>query len=58
MKKLLLLTYLLFHIGNVYAQINHSTGTAQIGFPLLTLQEGKLSVPISINYDASGIKFF
>ncbi|MDW7694029.1 hypothetical protein R9C00_04680 [Flammeovirgaceae bacterium SG7u.111] len=32
------------------------TGTAQIGVPIYTVQEGSLSVPISLNYHSSGMK--
>jgi hypothetical protein len=32
------------------------TGTAQVPIPLYTLTEGNISVPITINYNASGVK--
>jgi hypothetical protein len=32
------------------------TGVPQIGVPLHTLEEGKISVPISLNYHASGVR--
>lgn len=40
----------------VEAPVNNFTGIPNIGIPLYTAQEGNLSVPISINYHASGIK--
>jgi len=36
--------------------VNHFTGIPQINIPLYTLQEGSLSLPITLNYHASGIK--
>lgn len=36
--------------------INLSTGQAVISMPLYNLQEGALSVPISLNYNSSGLK--
>lgn len=36
--------------------VNSFTGTAIVPLPLYTLQEGALSVPISLNYNASGMK--
>ncbi len=33
-----------------------STGTPEINIPLYTLQQGKLSVPVGLSYNASGIK--
>lgn len=36
--------------------VNSFTGTAIVPLPLYTLQDGALSVPISLNYNASGMK--
>ena len=36
--------------------VNSFTGTAIVPLPLYTLQDGSLSVPISLNYNASGMK--
>jgi hypothetical protein len=36
--------------------VSHSTGAANVSVPIHTLQEGSLSLPVSINYHASGIK--
>ena len=36
--------------------MDHSTGLPQISIPLFTIQNGSLSVPISISYHASGFK--
>lgn len=36
--------------------VNSFTGTALVPLPLYTLQEGSLSVPISLSYNASGMK--
>lgn len=36
--------------------VNLFTGTPQIGFPIYTLSEGSLSVPITMSYNASGMK--
>lgn len=38
-------------IGNV----NHATGTLGVNIPIYTLTEGSLSVPISLEYDGSGV---
>jgi hypothetical protein len=32
------------------------TGTAQVGLPIYTFQEGAISIPIGLSYNASGIK--
>lgn len=50
----ILLFFLVY--GSVVAQIDHSTGRAIIGTPIYTLNEGNISVPISLDYDASGIQ--
>jgi hypothetical protein len=36
--------------------VNLSTGVPNIDVPLYTIQAGKLSLPLSISYHASGIK--
>jgi hypothetical protein len=36
--------------------VNYSTGAPSIGIPIYTVKEGKLSVPISLSYHASGIR--
>ena len=36
--------------------ISYHTGTPQIGVPIYTLEEGTLSLPISLSYHASGVK--
>lgn len=41
---------------NVVSPVSLSSGTLSTGIPLYTLQKGSISVPISLNYDASGVK--
>ncbi len=36
--------------------VSHHTGVPDISIPIYTVQEGDLSLPISLNYHASGIK--
>ncbi|MEO1652325.1 MAG: hypothetical protein AAFU64_02170, partial [Bacteroidota bacterium] len=36
--------------------VSHHTGVPQIGIPLYTIQEGPISLPISLSYHASGMK--
>jgi hypothetical protein len=36
--------------------VNYHTGIPSIGIPLYTIQDGNLSVPISISYHAGGLK--
>ncbi|SDM43708.1 DNRLRE domain-containing protein [Siphonobacter aquaeclarae] len=36
--------------------VSYYTGTADISIPVYTIQEGKLSLPVSISYHPSGIK--
>ncbi|MDQ6482673.1 hypothetical protein, partial [Dyadobacter sp. LHD-138] len=36
--------------------INYSTGTPNINIPLLTLSEGDLQIPISVQYNYSGFR--
>ena len=36
--------------------VSLSTGTPSISIPIYTLNEGNLSLPVSLNYHASGIK--
>lgn len=36
--------------------VNYSTGAPSIGIPIYTVKDGKLSVPISLSYHASGIR--
>lgn len=44
------------HYTYLSAQVNHSTGQAIITTPIYTLNDGNLSIPLFLNYDASGIK--
>lgn len=56
MKKYYLILILLFSgIRLLFSQVN-SSGVPSIGMPIYTFKEGNISVPISINYDASGIR--
>lgn len=41
---------------NVSYPINYSTGTPQISIPLYTIQCGTLTLPLSLTYNASGVK--
>ena len=41
---------------NISYPINYSTGTPQISIPLYTIQCGSLSLPLSLTYNASGVK--
>ena len=41
---------------NISCPINYSTGTPQISIPLYTIQSGSLTLPISLTYNASGIR--
>lgn len=41
---------------SVSCPINYSTGTPQISIPLYTIQCGTLTLPISLSYNASGVK--
>jgi hypothetical protein len=36
--------------------VNMSTGTANISIPIYTAKSGNLQIPVSINYNAQGIK--
>ena len=36
--------------------VSHFTGVPNISIPIYTLQEGKLTLPISLSYHASGVK--
>ena len=36
--------------------VSYHTGVPNIGIPIATISEGSLSLPISINYNSSGIK--
>lgn len=47
--------FLALTVFNVSAQMS-STGTHSETIPIYTVQEGNLAVPISISYDASGVK--
>jgi hypothetical protein len=38
------------------ASVNHATGSMSANIPIYTLQEGSLSVPISLGYDGSGVQ--
>lgn len=40
----------------VDASVNHFTGVPNISVPLYTLQEKNISVPLALNYDASGVR--
>ena len=40
----------------VLSPVSLSSGTVNVNIPLYTLQKGSISVPISLNYDASGVK--
>lgn len=40
----------------VVSPVSLSSGTVSVSIPLYTLQKGGISVPISLNYDASGVK--
>ena len=37
------------------SSVNHATGTLSASIPIYTLNEGNLSVPISLSYDGSGV---
>lgn len=41
---------------NVTYPINYSTGTPQICIPLYTIQCGDLTLPLTLTYNASGVK--
>ena len=41
---------------NISYPINYSTGTPQISIPLYTIQCGSLTLPLSLTYNASGVK--
>ncbi|MGN8072352.1 PKD domain-containing protein [Mucilaginibacter sp. 22184] len=61
MKKLLLLLGIcLSGYSLLYAQgpvnVNPLTGTAQLSIPVIQISKGSVSVPISLNYSATGIK--
>jgi len=63
LKNLILLAaiLLLLFAGDVRAQkndvsVNLSTGTANVNIPLYTLSRGRVSLPITLNYSATGIK--
>jgi hypothetical protein len=36
--------------------VSYSTGVPNISIPIYTVQDGSVSLPISLNYHASGIK--
>ncbi|MEO8886662.1 MAG: PKD domain-containing protein [Mucilaginibacter sp.] len=55
--------YLLFYSilsSSVHAQsivqVNHATGTAGLNIPLFNVQNGGVSVPVSMSYSATGVK--
>jgi len=61
LKYILLFAIFISPIKQVFAQkkivsVNMSTGTAVVSIPLYTVQSGSLSLPISIDYNSSGIK--
>jgi len=41
---------------NKIVSVNKSTGTATVSIPLYTVQSGSLSLPISLDYNAVGVK--
>lgn len=41
---------------DVLSPVSLSSGTVNVNIPLYTLQKGSITVPISLNYDASGVK--
>lgn len=41
---------------NISCPINYCTGTPQINIPLYTIKSGSLTLPISLTYNASGIR--
>ena len=41
---------------NISYPINYSTGTPQISIPLYTIQCGSLTLPLSLTYNASGVR--
>lgn len=40
----------------VVSPVSLSSGTASVSIPLYTLKKGSINVPISLNYDATGVK--
>lgn len=40
----------------VVSPVSLSSGTVSTSVPLYTLQKGEIKVPLSLNYDASGVK--
>lgn len=40
----------------VVSPVSLSSGTVNVSIPLYTLQKGSIQVPLSLNYDASGVK--
>ncbi len=50
------ITFLLLLTGNVLFGQENSTGSKSLNFPIYTLKEGGLVVPISLSYDGSGVK--
>ncbi len=43
-------------IRSINIPVNHYTGTASIGVPLMNIQSGGINIPISLSYQTSGIK--
>ncbi|GGD45932.1 hypothetical protein GCM10011514_07410 [Emticicia aquatilis] len=47
---------IVFYLGNYISNAQNPYGNANISVPIYTLKEGNLTVPISLAYDASGVR--